>query len=122
MPSFSADSLAVAARLGMRVGAYANMAPAWRERPKVSVAENPEAWWRHAINMVQQECRKHRRRKTTIYAALRRRKTRERYMRLYERTHANSATFHDPSKRCALKMLSKAKTVRGFSPTMLVAL
>jgi Vacuolar sorting-associated protein 13, N-terminal len=101
VPAFTADSLAVAARLGMRVAAYENMAPAWRERPAVSVVESPEAWWRHAISMVVAECRKHRRRKTTIYAALRRRRTRERYTRLYQRAHTSAAPYHDPGRTCA---------------------
>ena len=38
VPAFTADSLAVAARLGMRVGAYANMAPAWCAQPTASAA------------------------------------------------------------------------------------
>ena len=71
-----------------------------RARPSVAVADNPEAWWRHAISMVVAECRKLRRRRTTLYAALKRRRIRERYTRLYKCAQSGASTYHDPSRKC----------------------
>jgi hypothetical protein len=101
VPVFSVESLAVASRLSMRASVFASMAAPWSMRPEVPVATNPRLWWRHAISAIVQECRKLRRRRISIYAALRRRKLRHRYVRLYQRCHTDNLAFHDPNRRCA---------------------
>ena len=114
-PALSIDAAATLSRVAMRLSAFRSMRAAWAQRPAAPVATDPRAWWRHAIAMVIRECRQLRRRRTSLSQALKQRAARQRYSRLYERLHAQSAVFHDPTRRCA--PYSRAVQLRVSDPS-----
>lgn len=57
VPTFTPQSVAVAARMLDRTQQYVQYAPYWQVRPQVDVSRNPGLWWQHAGNAAARECR-----------------------------------------------------------------
>lgn len=105
MPTADAHMLAVLSRVAMRTHLYTAMEANWAVRPQVSVKADPRSWWRHAALRVLQECRKVRRRRTTLFGAVRKHRVHKRYQVLYKRLHESNASFTDPHRKCALTVV-----------------
>jgi hypothetical protein len=101
MPTADVHMLAVLSRVAMRTHLYTAMEANWAARPRVSVKADPRAWWRHSALRVLQECRKVRRRRTTLFGSVRKHRVHKRYQILYKRLHESNASFSDPNCKCA---------------------